>query len=76
MAQVINTVSPSSGVALEKAGVIAGFVTGLAVGVGLVGRPLLDAGVPEPLVVALVVAVVAACTRLGLSSVQALTKNA
>jgi hypothetical protein len=75
MAQVIHTVSRDHTVVLEKVGVILGFVLGLALAVGFVGLPLIDAGAPEVLAVALVVAIVAVCTRLGLGVVRALVQG-
>ncbi|MGH6647156.1 hypothetical protein [Aquabacterium sp.] len=60
----------------EKLGVIAGFLVGLPVGVGLVETPLASAGAPQWLGIVATVAVVAVCTALGLRGGAALAKKA
>ncbi len=66
MSQLIQTVSRDHSVALEKIGVIAGFIAGLSLGVNLVGQPLSDLGAPTWLAVVAVIPVVAMFTRAGL----------
>jgi len=60
---------------LEKVGVIAGFLLGLPLAVGLVSAPLADAGVPDWLEFAAIAATIAVTTRLGLSVAAALSRK-
>ncbi len=64
------------GLGYEKLGVIAGFLVGLPVGVGLVDAPLTAVGAPQWLGIVATVAVVAVCTALGLRAGGALAKRA
>lgn len=64
------------GLGYEKLGVIAGFLVGLPVGVGLVDAPLAAVGAPQWLSIMATVAVVAVCTALGLRGGAALAKRA
>lgn len=64
------------GLGYEKLGVIAGFLVGLPVGVGLVEAPLTAVGAPQWLGIVATVAVVAAFTALGLRGGAALAKRA
>lgn len=75
--QVPVTVSDADrkGLGYEKLGVIAGFLVGLPVGVGLVETPLASAGAPQWLGIVATVAVVALCTALGLRGGAALAKK-
>ena len=50
---------------LEKAGVITGFIVGLALGTGLVSVPLAESGVPETIAFAAAVLVIALSTWAG-----------
>lgn len=60
---------------LEKVGVIAGFLLGLTLALGLVSGLLVDIGAPDWLEFAAVVLTVAATTRLGLSAAAALSRK-
>lgn len=60
---------------LEKVGVIAGFLLGLTLAVGLVSGLLVDMGAPDWLEFAAVVVTVAATTRLGLFAAAALSRK-
>ncbi len=60
----------------EKLGVIAGFLVGLPVGVGLVDAPLTAVGAPQWLGAVATVVVVAACTALGLRAGTAMAQRA
>ncbi|MBC7701117.1 hypothetical protein [Aquabacterium sp.] len=64
------------GLGYEKLGVIAGFLVGLPVGVGLVDAPLTAVGAPQWVGIVVTVAVVAVCTALGLRGGAALAKRA
>jgi|GWRWMinimDraft_5_1066013.scaffolds.fasta_scaffold00909_3 amino acid transporter len=64
------------GLGYEKLGVIAGFLVGLPVGVGLVDAPLTAVGAPQWVGIVATVAVVAVCTALGLRGGAALAKRA
>ncbi|MDI1258634.1 MAG: hypothetical protein PSV40_17960 [Polaromonas sp.] len=64
------------GLGYEKLGVIAGFLVGLPVGVGLIHAPLAELGAPQWLSIIATVAVVAVCTALGLRGGAALAKRA
>ncbi|CAH0349436.1 hypothetical protein [Aquabacterium sp. CECT 9606] len=64
------------GLGYEKLGVIAGFLVGLPVGVGLVETPLTAVGAPQWLGIVATVAVVAVFTALGLRGGAALAKRA
>jgi hypothetical protein len=63
------------GLGYEKLGVIAGFLIGLPVGVGLVETPLASAGVPQWLGIVATVIVVSVFTSLGLRAGMALAKR-
>lgn len=60
---------------LEKVGVIAGFLLGLALAVGWVGSSLADLGVPAWLEFAAAALTVAVTTRLGLSMAASLSRK-
>lgn len=60
---------------LEKAGVIAGFLLGLALAVGVVSAPLVELGAPEWLEFVAVALTVAVTTRLGLSAAAVLSRK-
>lgn len=60
---------------LEKVGVIAGFLIGLPVAVGVVGGPLAELGAPVWLEFAAVALTVAVTTRLGLYASAALARS-
>lgn len=60
---------------LEKVGVIAGFLAGLALALGVVSDVLAGSGAPEWLAFATVAVSVAATTRLGLSAAAALSRK-
>jgi len=60
---------------LEKVGVIAGFLLGLALAVGVVSGALLDSSAPEWLEFLAVALTVAVTTRLGLSAAAALSRK-
>ncbi|MBA4109447.1 MAG: hypothetical protein C0487_07630 [Leptothrix sp. (in: Bacteria)] len=68
--------SERKGLGYEKLGVIAGFLAGLPVGVGLVEAPLAAVGAPQWLGIVATVAVVAVFTALGLRGGAALAKRA
>jgi hypothetical protein len=72
---VTETETDRKGLGYEKLGVIAGFLVGLPVGVGLVETPLASAGAPQWLGIIATVAVVAVCTALGLSAGGALARK-
>jgi hypothetical protein len=63
------------GLGYEKLGVIAGFLVGLPVGVGLVETPLASAGLPQWLGIVATVIVVSVFTSLGLRVGMALAKR-
>ncbi|HET6788161.1 MAG TPA: hypothetical protein VFH49_09380 [Aquabacterium sp.] len=54
-------------VEFEKLGVIAGFLTGLALALGYVYEPIVAAGLPEWAGMGAAIAAVALCTRAGLA---------
>lgn len=60
---------------LEKVGVIAGFLIGLALAVGVVSGALVDWAAPEWLEFLAVALTVAVTTRLGLSAAAALSRK-
>lgn len=60
---------------LEKVGVIAGFLLGLALAVGVVSEPLVALGAPEWLEFAAIALTVAVTTRLGLSASAAVSRK-
>ncbi|RZI86383.1 MAG: hypothetical protein EOP38_01725 [Rubrivivax sp.] len=72
---VQETEGDRKGLGYEKLGVIAGFLVGLPIGVGLVDAPLSSAGVPQWLGIAATVIVVAVFTSLGLRAGMALAKR-
>jgi hypothetical protein len=67
--------SERKGLGYEKVGVIAGFLIGLPVGVGLVETPLSSAGVPQWLGIIATVIVVSVFTSLGLRAGMAMAKR-
>ncbi len=60
---------------LEKVGVIAGFLIGLTLAVGVVSGLVVELGAPDWLEFAAVALTVAATTRLGLSAAAALSRK-
>jgi hypothetical protein len=60
---------------LEKVGVIAGFLIGLTLAVGVVSGWVVDLGAPDWLEFAAVALTVAGATRLGLSAAAALSRK-
>jgi fatty acid desaturase len=60
---------------LEKVGVIAGFLTGLALAGGVVSGALVDVGAPQWLEFAGLALTVALTTRLGLSAAATLSRK-
>jgi len=60
---------------LEKVGVIAGFLVGLAVAGGFVSAALVEFDAPQWLEFAALAATVAVATRLGLSAAAALSRK-
>ncbi len=60
---------------LEKVGVIAGFLLGLVLALGVVSAPLVDLGIPAWLEATSLALTVAVCTRLGLSAAIALSSS-
>lgn len=63
------------GLGYEKVGVIAGFLVGLPIGVGLVETPLASAGVPQWLGIIATVIVVSVFTSLGLRAGMAMARH-
>lgn len=63
------------GLGYEKLGVIAGFLVGLPIGVGLVETPLTSLGAPQWLGIIATVVVVSVFTSLGLRAGMALARR-
>lgn len=63
------------GLGYEKVGVIAGFLVGLPIGVGLVETPLMSAGAPQWLGIIATVIVVSVFTSLGLRVGMAMARH-
>ena len=67
-----NDSSDRQGLGHEKLGVIAGFLVGLPVGIGLVDSSLMTLGAPGWLGLVATLASVAVCTSVGLKAGKAL----
>src|SRR3989344_3263055 len=75
LARIPGLVTERQQLRLEKVGVIAGFLLGLALAVGWVGSSLADLGVPAWLEFAAAALTVAVTTRLGLSMAASLSRK-
>ena len=75
LARIPGLVTERQQLRLEKVGVIAGFLIGLALSVGWVGANLSDLGLPAWLEFAAAALTIAVTTRLGLSAAAALSRK-
>ncbi len=75
LARLPGPVAQRQQLRLEKVGVIAGFLIGLVLAVGLVSNLVGELGAPEWLEFAAGAATVAVLTRLGLSASAALSRK-